>query len=655
MEYAYLATVLMMAYSLSNTVVDAAVVKEELRKSEEWFRSLVETTSDWVWEVDKNGRYTYASPRVYDLLGYTPEEVLGRAPFEFMHPEEKQSMSTTFQTIIENHGVFEGLENKNLRKDGQLVILETSGIPFFSEDGVLLGYRGIDRDVTGRKQAEEALRRNEQMLRTVLDQFPGMVFWKNKQSVYIGCNQAFSTGAGLASPAEIVGKTDFDLPWAATDAAAYRSYDQTVMQSGRPRLGIIESRQQSNGRIAWFDTSKVPLMDGHGNIIGVLGASRDITEQKYVEDKLRVSEERLQQVVRVSNIGRFDHDHIAGTVYWSPDVCNAFGIELEETFSLADFEKHLHPDDLERIGAAVQRAHDPAGDGLYDVEYRFARRDGAVRWFAAKSETFFAGDGDTKRPVRTIGALIDITERKRIEEERENLIKELEAKNAELERFTYTVSHDLKSPLVTIKGFLGFLKRDFASQNEERFLGDIERISNATVRMDLLLRDLLELSRIGRLINPSEDVSFDELAHEAMELVHGQLEAHGVQVQIALHLPSVYGDRRRLVEALQNLLDNATKFMGEQPYPCIEIGQDGEDSDTPIFFVKDNGAGFASEYREHIFGLFNKLDPKTEGSGVGLTLVKRIVEVHGGKIWAESEKGKGTTFYFSLPKGGKRS
>jgi PAS domain S-box-containing protein len=651
MEYAYLATVLMMAYSLSNTVVDAAVTKEELRKSEEWFRSLVETTSDWVWEVDKNGRYTYASPRVRDLLGYEPEEILGRTPFEFMSPEEANSMGIVFQTIIQNRGVFERVENNNLRKDGQLVVLETSGIPFFSENGDLLGYRGIDRDVTERKQSEEALRRNQEMLRTVLDQFPGVVFWKDVQLVYMGCNQAFAMASGLSNPAEIVGKTDFDLPWAKTEAMAFRCNDRAVIESGQPRHDILEPQHQADGRLAWFDTVKVPLMDGKGNVIGVLGASRDITEQKQTEDRLRISEERLQQAIRISDIGIFDHDQTVDSVYWSPEVRRDFGIRLDEPFTLADFTHCLHPDDLDRVGQEIQQAHDPSGDGSFDVEYRFIRRDNSLRWFTAKSRTFFAGEGESKHPVRTIGALIDITKSKQYEEERESLIKELEAKNAELERFTYTVSHDLKSPLVTIKGFLGFLERDFASRNEARFLGDIERISNATARMDLLLRDLLELSRIGRLINPSENVSFDALVSEAMQVVHGQLETRGVRVQIHPNLPAVFVDRRRLVETIQNLLDNATKFMGDQPFPCIEIGQQGEDGDMHIFFVKDNGVGFAPEYGDHIFGLFNKLDPKTEGSGIGLALVKRIIEVHGGKVWVESEKGKGTTFYFSLPKG----
>jgi len=381
-----------------------------------------------------------------------------------------------------------------------------------------------------------------------------------------------------------------------------------------------------------------------------MGQLIDITERRQIENKLRNSEERLQQAVRISNIGIFDHDQVKDEIYWSPLVRKHFALSLDEIYSLQDFVSQLHPDDIERTLLSIRRAHDPAGDGSYDVEFRFIRRDGEIRWFAAKSQTFFDGQGDQMRPVRTIGALMDITERKQIEEEREKLIRELEAKNAELERFTYTVSHDLKSPLVTIKGFLGFLKQDFTSQNSERFFSDVDRIGNATTKMDLLLRDLLELSRIGRLINPSEEIPFASIVQEAMEMVHGQLDARRVTVHVEKDLPIVYVDRRRLVEVLQNLIDNATKFMGDRPDPQIEIGQYGDHAKNPIFYVRDNGIGFAPEYCEQVFGLFNKLDPKTEGSGIGLALVKRIIEMHGGRIWVESEKGKGSTFYFTLAK-----
>ena len=249
----------------------------------------------------------------------------------------------------------------------------------------------------------------------------------------------------------------------------------------------------------------------------------------------------------------------------------------------------------------------------------------------------------------SITSITDLSERKQIELERELLLREMEAKNAELERFTYTVSHDLKSPLVTINGFLGYLEQDAASGNMERLKKDTQRIQDAVNKMQRLLSELLELSRIGRIINVPEVVLFDDLVSEAMTIVHGQLEAHGVTVHSQPNLPVVYGDKRRLIEALQNLLDNAAKYMGDQPNPHIEIGKRGEENGQFVFYIKDNGIGIAPQYHERVFGLFDKLDSKSEGTGVGLALVKRIIEVHGGRIWIESQFGQGAAFYFTLP------
>lgn len=233
---------------------------------------------------------------------------------------------------------------------------------------------------------------------------------------------------------------------------------------------------------------------------------------------------------------------------------------------------------------------------------------------------------------------------------REKLIHELEAKNAELERFTYTVSHDLKSPLVTINGFLSYLEADIAANDMQRFKHDSQRIRDAVAKMQSLLSELLELSRIGRIANPSEVIQFESLARDAADILHVQVSARRVSLQIQPKLPAVFGDRPRLTEVLQNLIDNAIKFMGEQPDPRIEIGSEGEENGFPIFFVRDNGAGIPQELQGRIFGLFDKLDPASEGSGVGLAIVKRIIEVHRGRLWVQSEAGKGSTFYFTLPR-----
>jgi signal transduction histidine kinase len=243
----------------------------------------------------------------------------------------------------------------------------------------------------------------------------------------------------------------------------------------------------------------------------------------------------------------------------------------------------------------------------------------------------------------------EIKEREKAEAEREKVIKELEAKNAELERFTYTVSHDLKAPLFTIGGFLGFLEEDVASGNMAKFKKDLERIREAKDKMHVLLNELLELSRVGRLMSPTTDTPFGEIVEDALALTRGRLMDARIRVEVSEGLPIVNGDRPRLVEVMQNLIDNSAKFMGDQSDPCIRIGAQERNGEF-VFFVGDNGIGIDPVFHDKVFGLFDKLNPKSEGTGVGLALVKRIIEIHGGRIWIESNgNGQGSMFCFTLP------
>ncbi len=242
-----------------------------------------------------------------------------------------------------------------------------------------------------------------------------------------------------------------------------------------------------------------------------------------------------------------------------------------------------------------------------------------------------------------------IGDHERTQVEKERLIEDLAAKNFELERFTYTASHDLKTPLVTIRGFLGLLRKDAAAGDAEQMDRDIDQIGAAAEKMGRLLDELLELSRIGRVIQPSESVSLSDLAREAAGLAAGSIAESGAVIEIAADLPVISGDRGRLLEVLQNLIENAVKYLGEQPAPRIEVGvRDGDDG--PVVFVRDNGIGIDPRYHEKVFGLFERLDHRDEGTGIGLALAKRIVEFHGGHLWVESEGlGHGSTFCFTLP------
>ncbi|MGE5421849.1 MAG: sensor histidine kinase, partial [Ignavibacteriales bacterium] len=255
-------------------------------------------------------------------------------------------------------------------------------------------------------------------------------------------------------------------------------------------------------------------------------------------------------------------------------------------------------------------------------------------------------------PVPGFGNYImysDIRERKRIEKIIQNQMRELEVKNEEMERFTYTVSHDLRSPLITIQGFASLLVEDIKSGEYKRLESDLARIINASSKMDQLLQDLLELSRVGRMLNPPSNFPLGEVVDEVVELLHGPISISGVNMIVADEFPIVRGDRSRIREVFQNLIENAIKFMGSQTEPQIQIGHSFR-NDESIFFVRDNGMGIESHYLEKVFGLFEQLSANNKGTGIGLALVKRIIEFHDGRVWAESGGlNKGSTFFFTLP------
>jgi PAS domain S-box-containing protein len=368
---------------------------------------------------------------------------------------------------------------------------------------------------------------------------------------------------------------------------------------------------------------------------------KELRERMAVEEALAFSEKRFYEVFQSSpvmmTIENKDHVFIDA----NPAFMETTGFLPDEILGhrASDLNLWAAAEDLEKVRKLLDQQKN-----FKNLELRFRRKNGEIGVALMSSDHF-----EVNGMAYELTSALDITRRKRIEAEREELILELKVKNNELEQFNYTVSHDLKSPIITVKGFLGFLEQDLANQDLERVQSDVKRVNDAMDHMNRLLNELLELSRIGRVMNPPEDVPVDQIVKDALRLVQGRLNAKGVRVQTQTGLPVVRGDRQRLTEVLLNLLDNAAKFMGQRPNPQIEIGQRGTEEGRPVFFVRDNGIGIAPKFHETIFGLFNRLDPTADGTGIGLALVKRIVEFHGGRIWVESEEGAGSTFLFTLP------
>ncbi|MDH3759646.1 MAG: ATP-binding protein [Gammaproteobacteria bacterium] len=275
-----------------------------------------------------------------------------------------------------------------------------------------------------------------------------------------------------------------------------------------------------------------------------------------------------------------------------------------------------------------------------DAANRFAEGDATAR-------TGFRGDDEISDLGRTFDKMAGSLQASA--EESNRLIDQLSEKNVELEQFAYTVSHDLKSPLVTVKGYVGMLQKDLRADECERVEQDLEYIVAATDTMGLLLEDLLELSRVGRIVNESEKVSLTELFEAVAASMHLQIASRDADLTVQAQMPAVLVDRQRMAEVVQNLLENALKFSSKSSPPTIEISARVED-DKVVCCVADNGIGIEPEFQEQIFGLFNRLNLSYEGTGIGLALVKRIIEVHQGSVWVESTgNGDGARFCFALP------
>jgi len=494
-------------------------------------------------------------------------------------------------------------------------------------------FEQAQNEIRERTMAEAALRASEERFRKIFQASPvATCITTLDTGRLLDGNNAYWKLSGL-DPQKSIGRTVLEMGvW----------YDETERKKFAEQLNqehsLYDSEYQfiniigeSISTLAFYELVQLD------NVDSVLSMFYDITEQKNAQESLQNSEARTRAILasipdmifEISKDGTF-LDFMASAEMTPLMLPSQFlGKNVQELFP---------PVIAAQTFFALERALDTVQ--LHAFEYGMP---------SEIEERFFEARITAITSESAIFMVRDISQRKYVQFEREKLINELEGKNTELERFTYTVSHDLKSPLITIKGFLGFLEQDAINGNTVRLKADIQRIADAADKMQLLLNELLELSRIGRVTNPYQINKLEELVHQTIETLHGRLHEKNINVIVQKNLPVIYGDKQRLLEVLQNLVDNAAKFTGTSAEPSIEIGHDGFENGKPILYIKDNGLGIEAIHHERIFGLFNKLDAKSDGTGIGLALVRRIIEVHGGRIWVQSEAGSGSTFFFTLP------
>ena len=570
-----------------------------------------------------NGRFINVNDAFATLYGYPREEILGRTAQElelWVDPADRAQVAGRVgagQTVKD-------FETRVRTRDGRVRWVSYSGQAIEMNGAPVL--LSAAQDITERKAAQAEMARTQaQLLRA--EEVAQFGHWE--------LDLDGGRFRGSAGASRIYGLPGSD--WAAEQVR------QVPLPECRERLDValadltgrgqpyqVEYRIRRPGDGALRDILSIAEFDRERR--RVFGVIQDITERKRVEAALQESEFFFRESQRAASIGSYKTDFRTGLWEGSEVLDQIFGIPPDYPRSIQGWADLVHPEDRELMNAYL--FDDVVGQRQpFAREYRIIRqRDRAVRWVNGLGAVAYGADGS---PLFLTGTIQDITERKLRDQD-------LQRKTAEMEGFTYMVSHDLKSPLVTVRTFLDYLEQDLDQGKAGRAAEDMAFIRDATGRMGRLLEDLLEVSRVGRVVCPPSRFPVSELIQAARQAVAGALASRQVEVQVTGPDLVLEGDRHRLEELWQNLLENAVKYMGGQPRPRL----DG----VPQFFVRDNGMGIEPRFIARIFGLFEKLDAASEGSGLGLALVKRIVELYDGRVWAESAgPGQGTCIRFTLP------
>jgi PAS domain S-box-containing protein len=432
------------------------------------------------------------------------------------------------------------------------------------------------------------------------------------------------------------------------------------LQQGEKIRHYETERTRKDGTRIWVSLSTNPIRNEKGDIVGASTITRDITDRKQAVAAIDRSERRYRSLVTATSQIVWSTNAQGDVVEDMPLWRKYTGMTVDEIKG-SGWIHSLHPDDRPRIAEVWREA--VRLRSLYDVEYRIRRHDGEYRDFSVRGVPVIETDGSIRE---WIGTCTDITSRKRAEAEILALNRDLEMRVEqrtaeltrvntelttavkELEAFSYSVSHDLRAPLRHISGFSQILLEEFAPQLSPEATHYLQRIDQGTIRMGHLVDDLLNLSRVGRSDIALQVTGLGSVVEEVISGLKPDIGDRQVEWKIGA-LPFVECDPTLIRQVFQNLLFNAVKFTRPRAQAVIEVGQKVE-GDAPVIYVRDNGVGFSMKYADKLFGVFQRLHRAEdfEGTGVGLATVQRIIQKHGGRVWAEAELDKGASFYFTL-------
>ncbi|MBU1424730.1 MAG: PAS domain S-box protein [Gammaproteobacteria bacterium] len=692
-------------------ITERKLADETLRRSEHGLSEAQRIAHLGNWELDLVKNVLTWSDEIYRIFEIDPEK-FGASYEAFLnaiHPEDRDMVNQAYNDSVKNKVPYD-IVHRLLMPDGRIKYVNEKCETYYGADGKPLNSFGTVHDITERILDQQALLRLNRELRAISNCNLVLMRAEDEQTLLdnicrIVCDEAGYRMAWVGYPENDEAKTIRPVAWAGVedgylaqagitwaDTERGREPSGTSIRSGKSACFqdistdlLAAPWRESAMQRGYRSSITLPLKDENANTFGILTiystepnaftpeeirlleelagdlafgiiTLRTRAERKQAEQALRV--ERGLFVAGPSVVFKWRPQEGWPVEYVSPNVMNQFGYAPEDlTSGKVQYASIVHPDDIARVGNEVS-TYSKEGAASFEQMYRIAGADGRYRWIEDFTTVIRGLDGAI---THYLGYLQDITERKQAEEEIMKLNRELEqrvaartadleAANQELESFSYSVSHDLRTPLRAIDGFSHILLDDYADKLDEEGKRLLNVVRNNTGRMGQLIDDILKFSRAGRLeINYSE-IDMEQLAFSVFVELRPVVAGDKLQMEIE-HIPPARGDSAMMRQVFVNLLSNAIKFSATKEAPQIQVGATVKDDET-IYYVKDNGAGFDMQYANKLFGVFQRLHGVTEfeGTGIGLAIVKRIIARHGGRVWAEGKVGEGAVFYFALPK-----
>lgn len=619
-------------------------LENKLIESENLFRDTFEQAGTGIVHLDTNMRWIRMNDKYCEIVGHTREELLHLSPSDIIHPDDLERDFNCRVRLLAGELTNYKIEKRYVRNDASVAwtIFTCTLMRETTTNRVFLV--GVVEDITRRKLEEEKIKASEALLQQTLELLPVGIWFLDANGAIIRSNPKAKEIWGGEKRVGIEGFGEYKGFWPETGKTIgpHEWAAARAIEKGETVINELVNIECFGGNPKTILNSAMPLRDQNGKIIGAINVNQEITELKKAEDELRLSEEKFRTIAETMPL-----------IVWTAeptgelDFANQWGLDFTgmrlEDLTGWGWLKMLHPDDLSR---AEKKWMESLHSGkVFEDTALFRRYDGRYRWFLTRAVPLKDFRGSI---IKWFGTSTDIHEHKVTEGRLQDVMKELERSNKELEQFAYVASHDMKEPLRMVSSYLQLLEKKYKGKLDENADDYISYAVEGALRMSTLINDLLLYSRVS---SKERELTYVDL-NEVVENVLGDLEVLINESGAAItykDLPTVKADRLQMQQLFQNLIQNAIKFRKNEGV-SVEINSQRMGPEW-LISVKDNGIGIDPGFYERIFIIFQRLHDrdKYSGTGIGLALCKKIVERHGGRIWVESEPGRGSEFYFTLP------